>query len=104
MSIILWVPIKISRAGGDFASVRSGAISIVNEGTLDGIGYFNNSPNNVNITIYLSFLYSIIGDWRTVVLVGAVSTNISMFLAVLSVYNCTNNKTISIFMYIYVKN
>lgn len=87
--ISCWFPVEI---GADFTVCKNAAIELAKGGTLKEMQYFQMYPNNVNITILFSVLYVIFGSWRAVILLGALSTNLSVLLASWSVYNCTGNK------------
>ena len=53
--------------------------------------YFLINPNNVHITILISWIYGIADNWCLVVWVGAVLANLSAVFAALTVYQITGN-------------
>ena len=87
--ISLWMPTEIST---DFKRVREAAIDIAQGGTLAGKSYFKASPNNINITLVLSLVYKIFGNWRAVIFIGSLLTNLSVILMSLSVTRVTKSR------------
>ncbi len=78
--------------GGDFGTAANTAVSLAEGGTFQGIEYYEIHPNNVNITVLLSWIYGIVGKWSLVVLVSAFCTNISVILAAYVVRKVTGNR------------
>ncbi len=84
----------------DMGSIYQAAIGL-NEGyTFADFPYFHTNPNNVNFAIVMSWLYSLVGEWRTVILVSALLANVSCVLVSWAVYNYTKNIYSSTFILI----
>ena len=91
--VSLWVAIEM---GADFGVCREMAMKLVEGGDFSGNYYFGIFPNNVNIVMLMSWVYGISGSWRFVIWLGAVFVNISVVMVTLTVYNCTENKFVSL--------
>jgi len=85
-------------ADGDFGSVMNAAISLAGGGSFAEFPYFSRSPNNANITIFLSAIYKMVPNWKTIIFLNALGTNVAALLASLTVYHLTNNKKVSLFL------
>lgn len=77
--------------GRDMGSIYQAAVGIGEGYTFADFPYFYKNPNNVNFAIVLSWLYSLVGEWRTVILVSALLANLSCVLISWAVYNYTKN-------------
>lgn len=91
-----WFP---STGNNDFGTIRNAAIGFTNGMTFEDFSYFNLSPNNANIAIFLSFLYRIIPSWTAITFLGAMATNTSALFISLAVKKKTNNN-LAIFIFI----
>lgn len=87
--ISLWVPTKIT---ADFQYVRKTAIALASGATLEKYTYFQESPNNINITLILAVLYKIFGKWRIIIFIGSLLTNFSVVLMTLTVSKITKSR------------
>ena len=81
---------------GDFGSIMYAAIGFDNGQTFADWPYFFRSPNNANLAIVLSWIYKVLPNWRYILLLGAILTNISAVLVALTVENVTKNRTASL--------
>lgn len=80
----------------DFGAIMNAVIGFSNGETFANHGYFDHSPNNANYTIILSILYNIFKNWRVIIFIGAVLTNVSAILVALTVKNVCKNRFFSI--------
>ncbi|MBD5524303.1 MAG: hypothetical protein HDR04_07770 [Lachnospiraceae bacterium] len=90
-----WMPVKIL---ADFSLVRESAIEIAQGGSLAGKDYFISFPNNINITVVLSWLYRIFQDWRWIIFCGSLLTNLSVLLISCSVYKISGSTFAALFI------
>ncbi len=93
--VSFWAPI-VNR--NDFGHVYRQALRLSMGETFEGIEYFETFANNVNLTILLSWIYQIFGDWKVVIWISALLTNISVMLMTFLVYRLTQNAKISLVM------
>ena len=80
----------------DFGSIMYASMGLNNGQNFADWPYFLQSPNNANISIAMSWLYKIVPNWKGIILIGALLTNLSAVLAALSVKNITKNRYTSI--------
>ena len=80
----------------DFGSIMQAATGFNSGMDFTAFPYFLRAPNNANLAIMLSWIYKIIPDWRCILLIGAILTNISAVLIAVSVKNITNNRFASV--------
>jgi len=92
-----WIPVaqELFRKG-DFTSVATCAWDIAHGGSFEGYTYFQTSPNNVNITIVLSWVYRIFNSQRAAVLAGALLVNASVILTSIAVHNTWRREGIAL--------
>ncbi len=84
----------------DWGSVFQGAMKLSNGETLKGVHYFVVSTNNVNMTVFLSWIYKLIPDWRFIIFLGAMLTNASVVFSALAIKNLTNSRYCSLVLLI----
>ncbi len=60
--------------------VHDMAVNLANGGSFYEHNFFMDHPDNVNITILLSFLYRITGNWHAVICLGALMANLSVLM------------------------
>lgn len=95
--VSMWAPIL---NGADFELCENQAINIANGGTFENNSYFIMYKNNVNITIIFAYIYRVFNSWRVVIIIGALCTNMSAFLASIIVYMILKNYFMSLLTYI----
>ena len=91
-----WVPLPHDVFNSDFKQVMDTAEKIANGGSFKGVSYFQRSPNNLNITIVVSWAFRILHSQRAVIWLNALLVNISMVLTSLAVLNFTGRKDLAL--------
>ena len=95
--VSMWAPEIIGRYG-DFASPATAAVDLANGTDLSDVGYLQKHPNNVNLTIMLSFLYRICRSWRMVIIVSSFFTTISVLLMTYVTRKITGSRYTALFI------
>ena len=92
-----WIPVgqELFRKG-DFTTVATCAWDIAHGGSFEGYTYFQTSPNNVNITIVLSWVYRIFNNQRAAVWLGALLVNASVIVTSIAVRNTWRREGIAL--------
>lgn len=92
-----WIPVgqELFRKG-DFTTVATCAWDIAHGGSFEGYTYFQTSPNNVNITIVLSWVYRIFNNQRAAVWLGALLVNASVIITSIAVRNTWRREGIAL--------
>ena len=93
--VTLWAPEVL---GSDFETVRNMAINLAEGGSFKGDSYFAKFPNQVHLTILLSWIHKLGSSWRLVIFMGALAANVSAVLMALTIYNATKDAAASIIM------
>ena len=88
-----WMPASGMK---DLKNVLNGAEALARGDSLESFPYFKTSPNNLNITIILSWVYAVFRSTLAVTLMGALRTAASVALASLAVYNVTRRGEIAL--------
>lgn len=81
---------------GDFAHVKEAVQGLANGHDFREYNYFHYSKNNVNVVIYLAFLYKIVKDWRVVIFLCALGTNIAAIFIALTIQEFLKDNRITI--------
>lgn len=85
-----WVP-DLPEMKGDFGWIKGAAKGLAQGHNLGEYSYFKKSKNNINVVFYLSYIYRIVKDWRIVIFIGALGTNIAALFVALTVKECVND-------------
>ena len=91
-----WVPLPHDVFNSDFKQVMDTAEKIANGGSFKGVSYFQRSPNNLNITIVVSWAFRILHSQRAIIWLNALLVNISMVLTSLAVFSFTGRKDVAL--------
>lgn len=92
--VAFWAP-DVYTVWTDFGCVQDMAIKL-SQGDYVWEDYFSRAANNVHIAIMLSWIYGIANSWSFVVWVGTTLTNLATVLSVLTIYQISKNKGVSI--------
>ena len=92
-----WIPVaKGLFRSGDFTSVATCAWDIAHGGSFEGYAYFQTSPNNVNITIVLSWVYRLFNSQWAAVWLGALLVNASVIITSIAVRNTGRSESVAL--------